>query len=253
MTDPDAVPVPGFRPTHVVPGDGLPTWEAPDINRPSTALDPFLPVELVDRRGDWGHVRCANGWAAWVDGRLLVAVPQAPALAGQPPARTADPRPLLARVEEALARYRRAAEELAAGLSDGETFRGGTQGLRVGVVVDGEALWLYEAEHERWVYCDGARLATFATASPPSDAGAPEAPAGPAAPAQAAPAPAAPAQAAPAGAPPPTQIVSPNGLTPGPPTAPGPSTAPGPPTAPGGPGAQGGPGGPGAQGGRDGG
>ncbi|MFC5800042.1 hypothetical protein [Streptomyces formicae] len=242
MTEPDAVPVPvpGFRPTHVVPGDGLPTWEAPDVKRPSAALDPFLPVELVDRRGDWGHVRCANGWAAWVDGRLLVAVPQAPALAGQPPARTADPRPLLARVEEALARYRRAAEELAAGLSDGETFRGGTQGLRVGVVVDGEALWLYEAEHERWVYCDGARLATFTTASPPSDAGAPQTPATPA------PAPAAPAPAVPAAAPPPTQIVSPNGLTPGPPTAPGT------PTAPGGPGTQGGPGAPGTQGPRGG-
>ncbi|MFE7778392.1 hypothetical protein ACFU5O_31805 [Streptomyces sp. NPDC057445] len=166
----DSAAVPGFRPTHVVPGDGLLTWEAPDISRPSTPLDPFLPVELVDRMGEWGRVLCANGWSAWVDGRLLVAVPQSPQITGQPPARTADPRPLLARAEEALAEYRRAAESLASGHSDGETFRRLTHGMRVGMVVDGEALWLYDAEHERWLYCDGTRLATFATGSPPHSA-----------------------------------------------------------------------------------
>ncbi|MGW7368242.1 hypothetical protein ACWGI8_33705 [Streptomyces sp. NPDC054841] len=166
----DSVSVPGFRPTHVVPGDGIATWEAPDINRPSAPLDPFLPVELVDRRGDWGQILCANGWSAWVDGRLLIAVPQAPPAAGQPLARTADPRPLLARAEKALAEYRSAVESLAAGQVDGETFRTRTRGVHVGLVVDGEAVWLYEAEHERWVYCDGKRLATFATESPPHDA-----------------------------------------------------------------------------------
>jgi hypothetical protein len=162
---------PGFRPTHVVPQDGMPAWEVPDPDRPTVPLDGLLPVRLVDRRGDWGHIVCANGWSAWVDGRLLVAVPREPPAAGRPLARTADPRPLLARVEEALGRYRQAIEELTDGRLDGETFRGRTQGLRVGAVVDGEAVWLFEAEHERWVYCDGTRLSTYATSEPPAAPG----------------------------------------------------------------------------------
>ncbi|MFI1438622.1 hypothetical protein [Streptomyces fructofermentans] len=180
---------PDFRPTHVVPGDGLAAWEAPDTTRPTVPLDALLPVRLVERRGDWGHVVCANGWSAWVDGRLLVSVPQEPPAAGQPLARTADPRPLLARAEEVLGRYRRTVEELASGQIDGEAFHGRTQGMRVGLVVDGEALWLYEAEHERWVYCDGTRLSTYAT---------PGAGARPAPPVSTDPAPARPADQAPA-------------------------------------------------------
>ncbi|MCX4911772.1 hypothetical protein [Streptomyces sp. NBC_00878] len=156
-----------FRPTHVVPRDGLPAWEAPDPTRPTVPLDALLPVRLVERRGDWGHVLCANGWSAWVDGRLLLAVPQMPPAAGQPLARTADPRPLLARVEDTLGRYRQSVEELASGRLDGEEFQRRTRGMRVGIVVDGEAVWLYEAEHERWVYCDGTRLSTYATPEPP--------------------------------------------------------------------------------------
>ncbi|GHB01770.1 hypothetical protein [Streptomyces chryseus] len=162
MTTPD------FRPTHVVPQDGLPAWEEPDVSLPTEPLDPLLPVRLIDRRGDWGQVLCANGWSAWVDGRLLVSVPGEPPAAGQPMARTADPRPMLARVEESLSQYRRAAEDLTAGRTDGQGFHRRTRGLRVGMVVDGEAVWLYDAEHERWVYCDGTRLATYATSSSPA-------------------------------------------------------------------------------------
>ncbi|XIE77397.1 hypothetical protein AB6O49_02105 [Streptomyces sp. SBR177] len=164
--------VPDFRPTHVVPGDGLPAWEAPDPAVPTQSLDAFLPVRLTARVGDWGQVLCSNGWSAWVDARLLVAVPGDPPAAGRPPARTADPRPLMARAEDALGRYRRAAEELAAGRADGETFRTRTRGLRVGMVVDGESLWLYDAEHERWVFCDGTGLSTYAASSAPSAAAA---------------------------------------------------------------------------------
>lgn len=164
MTTPD------FRPTHVIPQDGLPAWESPDPSRPTVPLDALLPVQLIDRLGDWGRVVCANGWSAWVDGRLLIAVPQAPPAAGSPLTRTADPRPLLARIEEALTRYRSAAEDLAAGRLDGQSFRGRTQGQRIGVVVDGESLWLYDGEHERWVYCDGTRLSTFAASQKPATA-----------------------------------------------------------------------------------
>ncbi|MBE4737493.1 MULTISPECIES: hypothetical protein [Streptomyces] len=159
----------GFLPTHVVPPGGLSAWESPHPDRPTVPLDALLPVQLLERRGDWGHVLCANGWSAWVDGRLLVAVPQDPPAAGAAPARTADPRPLLARAEEALTRYRTEAEALAAGHRDGEAFHERTKGLRVGVVVDGESLWLFDAAHERWVYCDGARLSTFAAVEEPRE------------------------------------------------------------------------------------
>ncbi|MDX3452215.1 hypothetical protein PV396_09730 [Streptomyces sp. ME02-8801-2C] len=158
----------GFRPTHVVPQGGLAAWEEPDPARPTVPLDALLPVELVERRGDWGQVRCANGWSAWIDGRLLVAVPQDPPAAGAPLARTADPRPLLARAEQALTRYRGAVEELTEGALDRESFRGLTHGQRIGIVVDGESVWLYDAEHERWVYTDGTRLSTYAADREPA-------------------------------------------------------------------------------------
>ncbi|MDJ0381227.1 hypothetical protein [Streptomyces sp. G-G2] len=156
-----------FRPTHVVPQEGLPAWEAPDVSRPTVALDPFLPVQLLSRRGEWGEILCANGWSAWVDGRLLVAVPQPPPTTGRPLARTEDPRPLLSRAGEALERYRRAAEDLAAGRADTEAFRRGTRGLRAGVVVDGESVWLFDADAGRWMYGDGTRLTTYAVAAAP--------------------------------------------------------------------------------------
>lgn len=162
-----ATPAPEFRPTHVVPPDGLPAWEAPDATRPADPLDALLPVELAERRGDWAYVVCSNGWAAWVDGRLLVSVPRTPPAPGRPLARTADPRPLLARAEEALNQYRRAAQDLAEGRSDGERFQQRTRGMRVGMVVDGESVWLYDAEHERWVFCDGTQLSTYAAESGP--------------------------------------------------------------------------------------
>ncbi|MFB8138774.1 hypothetical protein [Streptomyces parvus] len=165
-----ATPTPEFRPTHVVPPDGLPAWESPDVARPTDPLDALLPVQVQDRRGDWAYVACSNGWSAWVDGRLLVSVPRTPPAPGAPMARTADPRPLLARAEESLSRYRRAAQDLAEGRSDGEGFRQRTRGLRVGMVVDGESVWLYDAEHERWVFCDGTRLSTYAAEAGPGAA-----------------------------------------------------------------------------------
>ncbi|MFF3757207.1 hypothetical protein [Streptomyces sp. NPDC002185] len=167
--------VPDFRPTHVVPRSGLSAWEAPDPGLPTTSLDAFLPVRLEERTGDWGRVLCSNGWTAWVDARLLVSVPDDPPAAGGPLTRTADPRPLMARAEDALGRYRRAAEELGAGRLDGEGFRLRTRGLRVGMVVDGESVWLYDAEHERWVYGDGVSLRTYAASAAPAPGAAPEA------------------------------------------------------------------------------
>lgn len=158
---------PGFRPTHVVPQHGMPAWEVPDPSRPTVDLDPLLPVQLLERQGDWGHVLCFNGWSAWVDGRRLVAVPQDPPAADGPLTRAADPRPLLGRAQEALARYRSAVEDLAGGL-DRESFRARTRGMRIGVVVDGESVWLYDSAHGHWVYAEGTRMTTYATDETPA-------------------------------------------------------------------------------------
>ncbi|MFJ7175891.1 hypothetical protein ACIQXA_05565 [Streptomyces massasporeus] len=160
---------PGFRPTHVVPQNGMPAWEAPDPARPTVDLDPLLPVQLLQRQGDWGHVLCFNGWSAWVDGRRLVAVPLDPPAADGPLTRAADPRPLLGRAQQALARYRSAVEDLAGGL-DRESFRTRTHGMRIGVVVDGESVWLYDSAHGHWVYADGSRMTTYATDETPAAA-----------------------------------------------------------------------------------
>ncbi|GAA2147334.1 hypothetical protein GCM10009760_38140 [Kitasatospora kazusensis] len=156
-----------FRPTHVVPGDGLPTWAAPDPSRPTARLDPLLPVRLDLTSGDWAHVVCSNGWSAWVDGRLLVALPHHPPGTVAPLGATADPRPLLAQLERALASYRRLVDELADGRIDLETFRTHSRGLRVGAVLDGPAAWLLDLDHGRWYHCDGTRLQTYATVDPP--------------------------------------------------------------------------------------
>ncbi|MEU3601773.1 hypothetical protein ABZ714_24090 [Streptomyces sp. NPDC006798] len=156
-----------FSPTHVVPPGGLAAFETAGTDRPTASLDALLPVRLADRTGDWGRIVCANGWSAWVDGRLLVAVPQPPPATGRPLTRTADQRPQLARAGEAVGRYRGAADDLAAGRIDRAAFRDRTRGLRAGVVIDGESVWLYDAEHERWVYGDGIRLSTYAATGAP--------------------------------------------------------------------------------------
>lgn len=71
-------------------------------------------------------------------------------------------------MEGDLSRYRKLIEELAAGQLDGESFGRRTRGTRLGVVVDGDALWLYDARHERWCYCDGVSLQTYAVTAGPS-------------------------------------------------------------------------------------
>jgi hypothetical protein len=79
-----------WRPTHIVPDGGMPTWSAPN---PAMASDNALPggleVEVVEQRHDeqraWAQVRCANEWTAWVDGALLVG-PSASSVTGPPSA-----------------------------------------------------------------------------------------------------------------------------------------------------------------------
>jgi hypothetical protein len=79
----------GYEATHAVPPTGLPAWPVPDgTGPPAAALDPGLDVEVFERRADWAHIRCSNGWEAWIDGRDLVAlqsvVPVAPPPSPEP-------------------------------------------------------------------------------------------------------------------------------------------------------------------------
>ena len=73
VADPAVTPGGGaFSVTHVVPRKGLPAWATPDPTYPPAArLDPGLGVQLVTWWGEWAHIRCSNGWEAWVNGRLL--------------------------------------------------------------------------------------------------------------------------------------------------------------------------------------
>ena len=84
-----------YTQTHVVPTEGLPAWNQPDGSGPPAAsLDPGLDVQVTESRGGWAHIRCSNGWEAWVDGRRLVESQPAPAPAAPtPPPPTPPPQP----------------------------------------------------------------------------------------------------------------------------------------------------------------
>jgi hypothetical protein len=70
----EAAPASGWAPTHRVPAVGMWAWNEPDpAAQPAAALDPHLEVQATEHRGEWVHILCSNGWAAWVDGRQLVA------------------------------------------------------------------------------------------------------------------------------------------------------------------------------------
>jgi hypothetical protein len=78
-------PMADYEQTHVVPTEGLPAWAGPDGSVPPAAnLDPGLDVMVVETRSEWAHIRCSNGWEAWVDSRRLIARPAPAASAAQP-------------------------------------------------------------------------------------------------------------------------------------------------------------------------
>ena len=83
-----------YRQTHVVPNEGLPAWAGPDGSAaPAANLDPGLDVMVLAEQGAWAHIRCSNGWEAWVDGRRLVVSRPAPSQTAPAPAPAAAPAP----------------------------------------------------------------------------------------------------------------------------------------------------------------
>jgi hypothetical protein len=67
---PSAPAVAGWQPTHRVPAGGLQGYVEPG-GALSVPLDGSLPVQVVERAGDWARVVVWTGWSGWVDGRPL--------------------------------------------------------------------------------------------------------------------------------------------------------------------------------------
>ncbi len=66
---------PVWVPTHRVPPPGIAAWDAPDPSRPAAGQLPGnLELVVEATAGAWAHVRVANGWRGWVDGRLLIPI-----------------------------------------------------------------------------------------------------------------------------------------------------------------------------------
>lgn len=61
-----------FAPSHRVPVEGLPAWQVPNGSTPAMGLAGGLPLQLLQRIGDWAQVRAVNGWTGWVDARRLL-------------------------------------------------------------------------------------------------------------------------------------------------------------------------------------
>lgn len=61
-----------WRPTHEVPGEGLPLWSEPDPDAPASgSLTSGVEVEVVERRGGWARVRTAAGMEGWMNAEAL--------------------------------------------------------------------------------------------------------------------------------------------------------------------------------------
>ncbi len=59
-----------WQPTHRIPPGGLDGYPSADRSN-VVPIDAGVPVQVVERSGDWARVVASNGWAAWVDGRRL--------------------------------------------------------------------------------------------------------------------------------------------------------------------------------------
>jgi hypothetical protein len=77
-------PIRLWSPTHVTPPAGAPAWAQPDPALPPMLMIPGnVEVVLEQRAGDWAQIRTANGFAGFVDARILVPKPSGSAWMGQ--------------------------------------------------------------------------------------------------------------------------------------------------------------------------
>lgn len=64
-------PAAAWAPTHELKRQTR-AWAQPDGSGAVAAtLQRRVPVQVVERQGDWARVLCSNGWSGWIDGREL--------------------------------------------------------------------------------------------------------------------------------------------------------------------------------------
>lgn len=67
---------PVWTPTHRVSASGAQCYARPDVGAITAArLDPGLRIAVIEETMGWAHIRCSNGWTAWIDGRELELMP----------------------------------------------------------------------------------------------------------------------------------------------------------------------------------
>jgi hypothetical protein len=65
-----------WQPSHYVPPQGLLSWAKPDPSQPVvTTLAPGVPIQVTEVTGAWARVVCSNGWAGWIDARIIGLAP----------------------------------------------------------------------------------------------------------------------------------------------------------------------------------
>lgn len=67
---PPSPPAAAWQPTHRIPTGGLDGYPTSDRSV-AVPIDPGVPVQVIERAGDWARIVASNGWTAWVDGRRL--------------------------------------------------------------------------------------------------------------------------------------------------------------------------------------
>jgi Bacterial SH3 domain len=66
---PAASPTAAWTPSHEMKRRAQ-AWAQPDPNAAvavAGTLQKRVPVQVLERRGDWAHIKCSNGWSAWID------------------------------------------------------------------------------------------------------------------------------------------------------------------------------------------
>jgi hypothetical protein len=68
-----ASPAVGWAPTHELKRRAQ-AWAQPDPGAAAAGtLGRRIPVQVIERRGDWARILCSNGWSGWIDSRDLKA------------------------------------------------------------------------------------------------------------------------------------------------------------------------------------
>ena len=135
--------VAAFVPTHMAPEQGLRTWATADTSQPTAAIPAGLEVQLLERQGEWAHIRCSNGWETWVDGRELFDVAATRSMAEA----------LIGRLDAAVQEYQQVLNDAAEQRIDQVEFQ--RRALQAGMIVSDDEVWFLDLPNARWCRYDG--------------------------------------------------------------------------------------------------